>query len=82
MLPPTGDQVENDRARKDARFLGEEAADDYVEETAGHDPDAAYDAEQAGVRSSTVGTVLALIGGIIVLLIAAVLIYNFFVARL
>ena len=82
MLPPTGDQVENDRARKDARFLGEEAADDYVEETAKHDPDADYDAEQAGVRSSTLGTVLALIGGIIVLLIAAVLFYNFFVSRL
>ena len=82
MLPPTGDQVENDRARKDARFLGEEAADEYVEETGQHNPDADYDAERAGVRSSTLGTVLALVGGLIVLLVAAVLFYNFFVSRL
>ena len=85
MLPPSGDQVETDRARKDARFLGEEAGDEYEKETAGNAydaADAAYDAEQEGVRSSRLGTVLALIGGIIVLLVAAILIYNFFVSRL
>jgi hypothetical protein len=82
MFPPAGDQVEADRAAKDARLLQEEAADEFVHETAGGDPDADYDAEEAGVRSSRLGTVLAVIGGLIVLLLAAVLFYNFFVSRL
>ncbi len=82
MQPPIGDQVEVDRSRKDERFLEEEAADEYVAETAKHDPDADYAAEEAGVRSSRWGTVLALIGALIVLLVAAGLFYNFFVSRL
>jgi hypothetical protein len=82
MFPPDSDQVEAGRARKDERLLQEEAADEYVAETAGRDPDADYEAEEAGVRASRWGTVLAVIAGLVVLFVAAILIYNFFVSRL
>ena len=57
----------------------EEEAADYVQER----PATADEyAEEAGVSTSRWGTIAALIGAFIVLLLASVLIYNFFVSRL
>ena len=80
MFPPDSNQVEAGRARKDERLLKEEAADEYIHETS--DPDAADRDLEEGERTSRLGTILAVILGLIVLLVAAVLIYNFFVSRL
>ena len=77
MQPPIGDQVEEDRSRKDERFLAEEAADEYVEETAGHDPDAATTPRRRGSAPAAWARSSRSSAALIVLLLAAGLFYNF-----